>query len=221
MIKLLDILLKQTKYTNKQSISFKLRNKRIEFFQSLVKNYNIKNIIDIGGTQLFWNNFNIDLNEDMQITLLNLHKQETNKNFKSVVGDATDMHQYKNKEFDLVFSNSVLEHVGDYDNQVKMGNEVNRIGKKYFIQTPNKYFPIEPHFLFPFFQFLPKSLKIFLIRHYNLGNFKKTPEKDKAEEIANSIRLISQKELKSIFPEGKIYKEKVFGITKSFIVYNL
>ena len=60
---------------------------------------------------------------------------------------------FKDKSFDAVFSNSVIEHVGTFEDQKMMANEVIRVTNFYFIQTPNLYFPIEPHFLVPFFQF--------------------------------------------------------------------
>jgi len=59
----------------------------------------------------------------------------------------------------VVFSNSVIEHLGNWGNMIKMSKEVQRVGKKYFIHTPNRYFPYEPYFLFPAFQYLPDTLK--------------------------------------------------------------
>lgn len=66
-------------------------------------------------------------------------------------GDATNLSQYSDKSFDIVFSNSVIEHLYTKENQISMAKEVNRVGKNYFIQTPNYWFPIEPHWVFPSF----------------------------------------------------------------------
>jgi len=119
----------------------------------------------------------------------------------------------------VIFSNSVIEHLGSYSDQSLMANEVRRLGERYFLQTPNRYFPIEPHFLFPFFQFFPYKLKIWLVTRFNLGWFGKIPDENKAREIISSIRLLNKKELKILFPESKIKEEKFLGLTKSFIVY--
>ena len=101
--------------------------------------------------------------KDLETIILNLGTIHTNrKNFKSIIGDARNMKMFRDKKFDLVFSNSVIEHVGDYFQQQRMAEEIYRVGNCYFVQTPNRYFPIEPHFLFPFFNFLPMKIKVFL-----------------------------------------------------------
>ena len=140
--------------------------------------------------------------------------------FKCIVGDARNLNNFENKQFDIVFSNSVIEHVGDYEDQLKMANEIIRLGKAYFIQTPNLYFPIEPHFVFPFFQFLPTSLRIYLLMHFDLGWRKKTTDREKAKSSVTSIKLLSKNALSNLFPQGEIYEEKFLGMTKSFVVYS-
>ncbi len=154
------------------------------------------------------------------IVLLNITQMFVSlPNFTSVVGDARNMLNYKNGEFDVVFSNSVIEHVGDYKQQTQMADEVRRVGKRYFVQTPNKFFPLEPHFLFPYFQLLPFMVQMFLVRHFDIGWYKKMPDYQQASELIHSHRLLTEKELLQLFPQSKIYREKFFGLTKSFIVY--
>jgi SAM-dependent methyltransferase len=65
---------------------------------------------------------------------------------------------FKNKEFDVVWSNAVIEHVGDINSQLLFLKEIKRVGKGAFITTPNKFFPIEVHSLTPLLHFLPKKL---------------------------------------------------------------
>jgi hypothetical protein len=122
------------------------------------------------------------------------------------------------KSFDVVLSNSVIEHVGTLSDQKRMANEIRRVGKAYFIQTPNRYFPLEPHFLIPFFQFFPTNLKIYLAENFKPGWYRNR-KIEAAIEDAQQIRLLSKKELMRLFPDGKIWEEKVMGLTKSFIVY--
>jgi SAM-dependent methyltransferase len=114
------------------------------------------NILDVGGTQTFWDTsgfFDEKMNL-LRITLMNVRKVPVSRpNFNSIVGDARDLKEFKENQFDVVFSNSVIEHVGDYNDQLQMANEIRRVGKRYFVQTPNLYFPIEPHLFSPFFSF--------------------------------------------------------------------
>jgi len=72
-----------------------------------------------------------------------------------------------------------------------MANEGRRVGKRYFVQTPNLYFSIEPHFVFPFFQFLLLQAKVWLITHFYLGWCKKISSLEIAVAIAISIKLLS------------------------------
>ncbi len=177
-------------------------------------------ILDIGGTYSYWKNMNFDC-DDIHIVLLNLVKEEVDHpSFSSVIGDGTDLKNYGSKTFDLVFSNSVIEHLFAADNQNKMANEVRRVGKKYMIQTPNKWFPIEPHWLFPFFQFFPKKIKVYLTSNFNLGYYPKTSSLELANRRVDEVKLLSYGQIKRLFPDGKIWKEKFLFFTKSFIAYN-
>ncbi|MGQ0678386.1 MAG: class I SAM-dependent methyltransferase [Actinomycetota bacterium] len=140
-------------------------------------------------------------------------------NFSCQIGDARTMPQFENGQFDLVFSNSVIEHVGDLSDQKRMGQEIRRVGKRYFVQTPNRRFPIEPHFMFPLFQFFPEPLKVFLICHLPITHAKTRWTREQALEVARDIRLLTHRELRMIFPHATIRRERVLGLSKSFMVY--
>jgi ubiquinone/menaquinone biosynthesis C-methylase UbiE len=204
------------------SLATKLRRKRFALFNSLLSSLpRPLRILDIGGTQLFWERMGFTAQSDVKIVLLNLTNVPlTYPNFRSVIGDARNMGEFRDKEYDVVFSNSVIEHVGDYGQQRQMAEEVRRVGRRYFLQTPNRSFPVEPHFLFPFFQFLPLRFRVFLIFHFDLGWYQRIPDKQKATETVSSIRLLTERELRELFPGAMIYREKFFGMTKSFIVYD-
>jgi len=128
---------------------------------------------------------------------------------------------FPNKSFDIVFSNSVIEHVSTFKMQMLFANEISRVGKSYWVQTPCKTFPIEPHFNFPFFQWLPFSIrkKIATIWPFSWG--KKWGEIDRynVKDYLEKINLLSLKEIKVLFPDGFIWKERFFGLVKSIVVY--
>lgn len=208
---------------NNQSVSAKLRTKRFNLFKSLFpQSAEPLKILDVGGRETIWvregfcNSQNCDR---VQITILNIGQEKTTApNVVSVVGDARNMSQFADNEFDIVFSNSVIEHVGSYDDQRQMAQEVRRVGKKYFVQTPNFYFPIEPHFMYPCFQFLPLPLKVWILT--NIGRrHRKVETKEKARRIIDSIQLLNKREFRELFPQATIFEEKIGGLTKSFIAY--
>ncbi len=113
----------------------------------------------------------------------------------------------------------MIEYVGDYDEQRQMATESNASGKKYFVQTPNLFFPIEPHFVFPLFQFIPINIRVWLLTNFALGWYDKVTDKQLARSIATSIKLLNKRKFLNLFPEAQLYEEKFFGLTKSFTVY--
>lgn len=205
------------------SLAIKFRRRRFKKFLELIEktekylNRPLR-ILDVGGTESFWEMMNYS-NSQHHITLLNLTASTIkNPNINSVACDARNMKQFPDKYFDIVISNSVIEHVGSFADQKKVADEIKRVAQCYFIQTPSFFFPLEPHFLFPFFHWLPRRLRIWLIRNFSLGWFIKEKDKDKAAQLVDEIRLMKYSELKSLFPDAKIFREKFFGLTKSYIV---
>lgn len=103
---------------------------------------------------------------------------------------------------------------------ILMANEVQRVGKFHFIQTPNKYFFIEPHYFFLFFQFLPQKLQVFILSKTKLSRGKKW-NKEKAIDNVKEINLLSTKQMQTLFPNSNIYKERLLLMNKSITSYNL
>ncbi|MCB1119376.1 MAG: class I SAM-dependent methyltransferase [Chlamydiia bacterium] len=212
-------------YRKPHSFAAKCRQKRFAFFRTLLDAIpRPLKLLDVGGTPYFWEEMGLANEEGIAITLLNsdpaqltFSKQGTQ--FEIVEGNACHMPQFSDQSFDLVYSNSVIEHVGDYHSQQQMMQEICRIGKQFFVQTPNYYFPIEPHFLMPCFQFLPISWRIFLLRHVTLGWKNCAQDPAKAERDVRSIQLLTQKQFQALCPDAKLYKEELFGLTKSFVLY--
>ncbi len=207
---------------NEHSGSFanKLRRKRFQHFLEMLREISPPvRIVDLGGTESYWEQMGNSGLEDLHIVLVNrTGKETTKKNMVFMKGDACNLTSIANQSFDIAFSNSVIEHVGDYEKQAQMVKEMRRVARRIYLQTPNRYFPIEPHFLLPFFQFFPFQVKVWLIMHFNLGWYKKTTNKEKAEALANSAILLSYKTLRNLFPNARIYRERFLGFTKSFVV---
>ena len=111
--------------------------------------------------------------------------------------------------FPVVFSNSVIEHVPE-KLQAAFATEIRRVGERYFVQTPNRYFPIEPHYQMPFVQFLPERVLKALNKRFTMGFRQKGAWYE--------TRLLSARELQRLFPDGVIHRERRFGLTKSLMV---
>lgn len=207
------------------SLGAKFRAKRLLHFENLLlpllKTKKTFRILDVGGTDYFWKGSRIPTIPGVNIFLLNLHLEPTSHpQIKSLTGDATQMDEFENQSFDLVFSNSVIEHLYTLENQEKMAKEIIRIGERYFIQTPNKYFPIEAHYALPFAQFLPKNLVYHILTKTPLSRLKRW-EKKEASQSLKEIRLLNEQEMRSLFPSCQIFEEKVLGLTKSITAHNL
>ncbi|AFL83484.1 methyltransferase family protein [Belliella baltica DSM 15883] len=210
---------------NPESIGNKFRSRRFFVFETLIKkNFPLGSelkILDVGGAAYFWRDKDFLKKYKVEIILLNLESSETqHPQLKSIVGDATDLSEYKDEAFDLVFSNSVIEHLYTWDNQVKMANECVRVGKKHFIQSPNKHFIVEAHYTLPFAQYLPNKLLFDILTKTKLSQTRKW-DPDAAMQYIEEIRLLTGTEMKMLFPKSTIYKEKFLGMTKSFVAHNL
>ena len=210
---------------NPNSLGYKFRIKRLQEFEKMFfsrfSGLEKIEILDVGGTSYFWKNSALLSHPGLHITLLNLYPVETSHPaIHAVQGDATDMREFETGSFDLVFSNSVIEHLYTLELQQKMASEILRVGKSYFIQTPNIYFPIEAHYALPFAQYYPKAFLHFVLTQTKLSRMKKWSSAEASQYIAE-IRLLNAQEMKALFPGASLLKEKVLGLTKSITAHNL
>lgn len=210
---------------NPASLGAKFRNQRRKdfeelFYKNFSKNEPIR-ILDVGGTAQFWENSSLLELPELKIITLNLEAGQSNHpKISCIKGDATNMPEFEDDSFELVFSNSVIEHLYDFSNQQKMANEIMRVGKTYFVQTPNVYFPIEAHYALPFAQYWPKGILLKTLTKTKLSRLQKWNEAD-ARQYVNEIKLLNEKQLRKLFPECSIYREKVLGLVKSISAHNL
>lgn len=208
-------------HRNPGSLAARLRQRRLEQCRSIISSIpKPLKILNVGGGEHECVSMGVAGEPGISVVVLNIKQTQTSyPNVAAVVGDARNMNEFGDGEFDFVFSNSVIEHVGNDDEVRRMASEVRRVGKRYFVQTPNRYFPIEPHFLFPFFQFLPISLRVALLRRFSLGWISKTPDRAAAEQAVRSINLLSKKQMKALFPDATILDERLFGLAKSILCF--
>lgn len=118
--------------------------------------------------------------------------------------------------YDMVMSNSVIEHVGGHVRRQMFADAVHRLADRHWVQTPYRYFPIEPHWVCPGFQFLPLAARATVAQHWPLVHTK-PEDRQKALRDAMSVELASRTEMRMYFPDSEIRSEKVAGLTKSLI----
>jgi hypothetical protein len=213
-------------YDRQNSVGSRLRAKRIapllELIEAVFNEHGSVKIIDIGGTEQYWNivpRKYLD-EHNVNITIVNLAESGMPKNhgpFIFVEADGCDLAEFKDKSFHIAHSNSVVEHVGDWERMVQFAKEVTRVSQKYFVQTPNYWFPIEPHCMTPFFHWLSKPARIWVVSHFQLGHWIKAASVGEAVELVESCRLLNRKMFQELFKDSHVLSERFFWLPKSFI----
>jgi hypothetical protein len=175
-------------------------------------------ILDVGGTPANWMLAPVR----PRVTLLNTPRgQERGQSgFTFVSGDGRQL-PFRDQSYDIVFSNSVIEHVGALEEQRRFAAEIRRVGKRYWVETPNRHFPVEQHLLTPFVHWLPRRWQRVLVTRWTLWDWIERPSPDRREyyiqHYLDEVRLLTANELAALFPDGEILRERVFGWTKSLI----
>jgi len=175
-------------------------------------------VLDIGGSYKNWSY----LVDGPKLTILNLGPRPENlpNHVKYVRGDARKL-PFGDNSFDVVFSNSVIEHLGSKSDQMEMAKEMVRVGNGYYCQTPNYWFPVEPHFLAPILHWLPINFRGVYARWFSVWGWVTKTSPEKALEMASSIYLLNQTEMEEMFPDARWMNERVLGLIKSLIAARL
>jgi Methyltransferase domain len=200
------------------SFANKLRSKRFRKFEALTTSLpRPLCILDVGGTNAFWENRGWHERNDVEILTLNLSaEQQCHANIKPLAGDATNLSEFADQSIDIVFSNSVIEHLFTFENQKRMAVEVQRVGKAFWIQTPSFWFPIEPHFHFIGWQWLPISVRTALLQKRSCGWRGPCPDPIESRRQVEEVRLLSRAELQTLFPNATLIPESFCGLVKSY-----
>lgn len=204
------------------SLVVRMRRRRFARFRELLNSLpRSVSILDVGGTEWFWRTMGLMPGAQRHITLLNRMPRDTDGGFASVVGDGCAMSMFSDRQFDAVVCNSVIEHVGGWDRQRALAAEIRRVGRMYYLQTPNRRFPIEAHTRRPWFQYWPEGLRARALARRNLGVFPRQPDRRAAAEYLREVRLLSGAELRQLFPGGTLYPERFLGLVKSWVVIGM
>jgi Methyltransferase domain len=170
-------------------------------------------VLDVGGAPGIW----MLLPARPEVVLLNLVVDDKHdQGFTDVIGDARRL-PFRDDAFDVVFSNSLIEHLHTFEGQQRFADECRRVGRRYFIQAPNRRFPLEPHLLTPAVHWLPKRARTRLLRNFTVWGLVTRPTRAECRQFVDEVRLPTERELRRWFPEAEIWRERVLGMSKSLM----
>jgi len=180
-------------------VSLRSRRRKLELFLEELRPTSETTVLDVGVDELPFgegdgcttlNFFEEHYPWPGQITALGLYEgagfRARYPHIRYVQGDACAL-PFDDGEFDVVFSNAVVEHVGDRERQRLLVSEALRVGRRVFVTTPNRWFPIEVHTKLPLVHWFPER-----VAHSVYGAVGK--------DGAKQLRILSRRELESLFP---------------------
>jgi hypothetical protein len=194
-------------------ISAYFRPKRMRDFWVTLGLSSSSTVLDVGGAEYNWTL----IPERCRLTILNLSiPPKRSRHFTWVVGDARHL-PFKSGSFDIVYSNSVIEHLGTHEDQKLFAHECRRVGQGYSVQTPNKWFFFEPHLISPFVHWLPLNIQKHLVRKFTLWGILRRPTKEESDFFLDSTRLLGENDLSRLFPDASMRRERFLRMTKSLM----
>lgn len=195
----------------------RFRQKRIRFFLDQLHPGDETTILDVGGNVYDWEGV---VPISSPITILNLAPVDSSSSYPSrftyQMGDGRSL-PFPDQSFDIVYANSVIEHLRTWEDQQRFAREALRVGRRVFIQTPNRWFPIEPHFITFFLHFLPKSWQRLFLPKLSFRGLFRSGDNVELQQLFEELRLLSFREMQALFPGCTIHRERLLGITKSLI----
>ncbi len=170
-------------------------------------------ILDLGGQPEIWDH----IDECLKITCVNLSgvaetDHPSRHDIRFYEGDACHLPEFEPGDFDIVFSNSVIEHVGGPERRAQFAAEVRRLSDRYWVQTPSKFFPLEAHCGMPFWWFYPAALRQFFLRRWA----KKLPA---WTEMVATTDIVERDEMSTLFPDATLFNEWLV-VPKSLVAYH-
>ena len=209
---------------NPNSLAMRFRRERAKRIVDLIAETfaerGVCRILDLGGEPDYWRLFEREFLEaaKVHITLVNPQAFSVDDPmFEAVTGDACALPQWDDCSFDLVHSNSVVEHVGDWPRMEAFAGEVRRLAPRYYVQTPYFWFPVEPHFSAPFFHWRSEQSRARSLMKRRHGFADRAPDIGQAMRDVQHARLLDKTQFKFLFPDAAHIDERVAGLTKSLI----
>lgn len=204
------------------SLAFKLwREKRYKLFLSCIQPQPDEEILDVGGEPVRWTARPLPVSKVLCLNKTFLFQWNPGAHpehpIDTAIGDGCALEE-ADQSYPIVYSNSVIEHVGNIQNQREFAKEVRRVGQRLWVQTPAFECPLEPHFLLPFVHWLPVSLRTFVIGWFSPWAWLEKPTKECVRETIAYTQLLTKRQMRELFPDCEILTERMLlVIPKSYI----
>lgn len=177
-------------------------------------------ILDLGGELGEQVQMLIDTHPDKRnITVVNIDQQHLERikarypEINVALADACEL-PYADNQFDIVYSNAVIEHVGVLEDQERMAREVMRVGKGWFVTTPNRWYPFEFHLRMPLIHWLPRSLTARAARLWSFNHVARHYQSG----LTPDFRLLSVRQMRQLFPGSKIIAQRITFWPETIVV---
>ena len=195
------------------------RGRRMNRFMKTFEPTAETTVLDVGGTLYNWEK----IDARFPVTLLNTEPPESDAvaaRYALLQGSGTQL-DFPDRSFDIAFSNSVIEHVGSLDAQRAFAEELRRVGRQVWVQTPARSFFFEPHLLAPFIHFLPLSWQRRLVRNFTLWGWATRPSQASVDRMLGGLHLLDAATFRDLFPDCEIRRERFLGFTKAFVAVRI
>lgn len=212
--------------TDPASISYRMRKRRFRIIDQLlhgiVAQKGEASVLDIGGRANYWSLMDPALRDRVHITVLNLEAELGTEapgglQVAERTGNGCAMPEFADGSFDLAHSNSVIEHVGSLSAMADFARESVRVGRGYYHQTPNLWFPVEPHYGVPFVHWLPGPVRARLLHTRKLGYSSRIGDYTRALGTVDHTQIVNAFLMRKLFPGGELRKERFLLLPKSII----
>lgn len=204
-----------TDINSRRSLSGRARARRWQRLLEVFPSFSEMRVLDLGGTPESWR---LAPARPASVTTINLlPAQSATDRIIAIQADACDLPSAVTHEhFDLVYSNSLLEHVGGHTRRQRLADNIHSLADRHWVQTPYRYFPIEPHWLFPGMQWLPYEVRVQISMHWNRG-YIRTHTREDAQDRVDEIDLIGVSQMRRYFPSSVVWYERFAGLVKSLV----
>jgi ubiquinone/menaquinone biosynthesis C-methylase UbiE len=190
-------------------IHSRLRSRKLDLFFRLARIAPEETLLDLGGGPGFLGEFRRLYDLFGKVTVVNPGIEVSRyygREIDFVAGDGCTL-PFRSRAFDWVFSNAVIEHVGGWQRQKLFADEIRRVARKgYFVATPNRYFPIDPHTFLPFYQFMPVRLQQAVVHVSPVAHYEE-------------INLLCARQLSVLFPEGDVFRTGLPGLAMGLVAF--